>query len=35
MTTLRLLLLEDDPLDAELEVAALESAGYTCTWEAG
>lgn len=30
---LKLLFLEDDPADAELAVAALESAGYTCEWE--
>ncbi len=30
---LRLLILEDDPFDAELEVAALEEAGYSCRWE--
>ena len=29
---LRLLILEDDPLDTELEVATLEEAGYTCLW---
>jgi two-component system cell cycle sensor histidine kinase/response regulator CckA len=32
-TALRLLILEDDPLDAELEVAMLEEAGYVCQWE--
>ncbi|MBN1976124.1 MAG: PAS domain S-box protein, partial [Anaerolineae bacterium] len=32
-TALRLLILEDDPLDAELEVATLEKAGYVCQWE--
>jgi PAS domain S-box-containing protein len=32
-TALRLLILEDDPIDAELEVAALEEAGYACQWE--
>ncbi|MBN1979340.1 MAG: PAS domain S-box protein [Anaerolineae bacterium] len=31
--TLRLLILEDEPLDAELAVAALEEAGYTCQLE--
>jgi two-component system cell cycle sensor histidine kinase/response regulator CckA len=30
---LRLLILEDEPLDAELEVATLEEAGYACQWE--
>jgi len=30
---LRLLILEDEPLDAELEVAKLEEAGYACQWE--
>lgn len=30
---LRLLLLEDSPNDAELEVALLEDAGYACRWE--
>jgi PAS domain S-box-containing protein len=30
---LHLLILEDDPLDAELAVAAIEQAGYTCRWE--
>jgi PAS domain S-box-containing protein len=32
-TQLHLLILEDDPLDAELAVATLEQAGYTCRWE--
>ena len=32
-TALRLLILEDDPLDAELEIATLEEAGYACQWE--
>jgi two-component system, cell cycle sensor histidine kinase and response regulator CckA len=30
---LRLLILEDDPIDAELVVATLEQAGYACHWE--
>jgi len=30
---LRLLILEDNPYDAELEVAMLEKAGYVCQWE--
>ncbi|MGD9762152.1 MAG: ATP-binding protein [Candidatus Binatia bacterium] len=30
---LRLLLVEDSALDAELEIAALESAGFACQWE--
>jgi PAS domain S-box-containing protein len=32
-TALRLLVLEDEPLDAELEIATLEEAGYACQWE--
>jgi two-component system cell cycle sensor histidine kinase/response regulator CckA len=32
-TALRLLILEDDAFDAELEVATLEDAGYVCRWE--
>ncbi len=32
-TTLRLFILEDDPLDAELMIATLEEAGYDCRWE--
>ena len=32
-TVLRLLVLEDDPYDAQLEVATLEEAGYACQWE--
>jgi len=32
-TPLRILVLEDDPLDAELEIAALEESGYLCRWE--
>jgi two-component system cell cycle sensor histidine kinase/response regulator CckA len=32
-TALRLLILEDDAFDAELEVATLEDAGYVCQWE--
>jgi PAS domain S-box-containing protein len=32
-TTLRLLILEDDPRDAELMVAALEGAGHVCRWD--
>src|SRR5947209_6318355 len=31
-TRLRTLILDDSPYDAELAVAALEDAGYTCTW---
>ncbi|HEY3384348.1 MAG TPA: response regulator [Vicinamibacterales bacterium] len=31
-TSLRLLMLEDDPLDAELEITALEEAGFDCQW---
>jgi PAS domain S-box-containing protein len=31
--TLRILVLEDHPNDAELEIAELEEAGYTCDWE--
>jgi PAS domain S-box-containing protein len=30
---LHLLILEDDPLDAELAVATIEQAGYACRWE--
>ncbi|MCJ7625569.1 MAG: PAS domain S-box protein [Anaerolineaceae bacterium] len=30
---LQLLILEDDPLDAELEITALQEAGYKCRWE--
>ena len=30
---LKLLLLEDDPLDAELNITALEDAGYECEWQ--
>jgi two-component system, cell cycle sensor histidine kinase and response regulator CckA len=30
---LHLLILEDDPTDAELTIATLEQAGYTCRWE--
>jgi signal transduction histidine kinase len=30
---LRLLILEDDPLDVELEIATLEEVGYVCQWE--
>lgn len=33
MSTVRLLILEDDPYDAELEIAALGEAGYVCQWE--
>ena len=29
-TRLRLLIIEDNPYDAELEMATLETAGYTC-----
>jgi two-component system cell cycle sensor histidine kinase/response regulator CckA len=32
-TVLRLLILEDDPYDAELEVVMLKEAGYDCQWE--
>jgi two-component system cell cycle sensor histidine kinase/response regulator CckA len=32
-TALRLLILEDDAFDAELEVATLGEAGYVCRWE--
>ncbi len=32
-TALHLLILEDEPLDAELEIATLEEAGYACQWE--
>jgi PAS domain S-box-containing protein len=32
-TTLHLLVLEDVPNDAELEIAALEEAGYRCDWK--
>ena len=32
-TALRLLVLEDNPHDVELEVATLEEAGYVCQWE--
>ncbi len=32
-TALCLLILEDDPYDAELEVATLEEAGYVCRWQ--
>jgi len=32
-TELRILFLEDDPLDAELVIATLEEAGYACQWE--
>ena len=32
-THLKLLLLEDDPLDAELNINALEEEGYECEWE--
>jgi len=30
---LNILLLEDDPLDAELNITALEAEGYQCNWE--
>ena len=30
---LRLLILEDEPNDAILELAALEDAGFNCQWE--
>ncbi|MBT7783086.1 MAG: PAS domain S-box protein, partial [Anaerolineae bacterium] len=33
MKELKLLLLEDDLLDAELNIAALEAEGYKCEWE--
>ncbi|MBT7602818.1 MAG: PAS domain S-box protein, partial [Anaerolineae bacterium] len=32
-TLLKLLLLEDDPFDAELNIATLEAEGYQCVWE--
>jgi signal transduction histidine kinase len=32
LTSLRLLLLEDNVLDAELSLAELEAAGFRCTW---
>jgi signal transduction histidine kinase/DNA-binding response OmpR family regulator len=32
-TNLRLLILEDNSYDAELEIATLEEAGYVCRWE--
>jgi len=32
-TTLRLLIVEDQPYDAELAVAVLEEAGYACQWQ--
>ncbi len=32
-TALRILVLEDDPYDAELEIATLEEAGYSTQWE--
>ena len=31
--TIKILLLEDDPLDAELNITALEAGGYQCKWE--
>jgi two-component system cell cycle sensor histidine kinase/response regulator CckA len=31
--SLRILILEDDPYDAELAIASLEEAGYSCKWE--
>src|SRR3954469_6553688 len=31
-TRLRVLLLDDDPIDAELNIAALQAGGYDCTW---
>src|SRR3954467_2191890 len=31
-TPLRVLLLDDDPIDAELNIAALQEGGYDCTW---
>jgi PAS domain S-box-containing protein len=33
VTQLHVLILEDDPLDAELEIATLEKAGYECLWD--
>lgn len=33
VVTLRLLIVEDSPYDAELAVAVLEAAGYTCVWQ--
>ncbi len=32
-TPLRILILEDDPYEAELEITTLEKAGYVCQWE--
>ena len=32
-TALCLLILEDDPYDAELEIATLEESGYVCRWQ--
>ncbi|MCI0530258.1 MAG: response regulator, partial [Nitrospira sp.] len=32
-TLLRILILEDEPSDVELEIAVLAEAGYTCQWE--
>jgi len=32
-SALRLLIVEDSPRDAELEVATLEAAGYACEWQ--
>ena len=32
-TSIKLLLLEDDPLDAELNIITLETEGYRCEWE--
>lgn len=32
-TSLRILFVEDDPLDVELEVRALRAAGVACTWD--
>lgn len=31
--TLNILVLEDNPLDAELEILTLQKAGYTCRWQ--
>jgi PAS domain S-box-containing protein len=33
LNTLRLLILEDEPNDAELEISELQAAGYDCDWE--
>ncbi len=33
LTSLRILILEDSPYDAEFEIATLKEAGYLCRWE--